>query len=396
MTTDDPRDPPRLRPPSEPQPAPRPNGASTESTSPQKGALIEELGRLTRRLPGARTAQQRVAGPRAPAPSRERIAALVAALGNPDSPQHVGAVDELALIGPPAVPALCAALDAGGPWLAAYRASEALLAIGDGRAAGPLSQALNHPNSNVRWGAVRALAEIGDARTVLLLRRVAQDDRGKTSWGESVSGAAQSALDQIRDQSPWGQGIELAKTAVTCVIMIVALVLAFSVIGTLREELGRISTGASASGALVRPAPLLSTAPAPTTPPTPSPAPTDAPAPAAALDATQGTPESAPTPLPGGSEVITGSVTQAANVRSIPSSAQNVPIGRLAADDEVIFLTITPDGQWYKVRLGERHAEDSLIGSADGVGWISRSLVTPPNGIVPIEEVVLPTATPTT
>jgi hypothetical protein len=100
--------------------------------------------------------------------------------------------------------------------------------------------------------------------------------------------------------------------------------------------------------------------------------------------------------LSGGSEIITGSVTQAANVRSIPSSAQNVPIGRLAADDEVIFLTITPDGQWYKVRLGERHAEDSLIGSADGVGWISRSLVTPPNGIVPIEEVVLPTATPTT
>ena len=54
------------------------------------------------------------------------------------------------------VPALNEALNPHRPWLSAYRAAEALGQIGDGRAAGPLLDALRHPNSNVRWSAVRA------------------------------------------------------------------------------------------------------------------------------------------------------------------------------------------------------------------------------------------------
>jgi hypothetical protein len=184
----------------------------------------------------------------------------------------------------------------------------------------------------------------------------------------------------------------LAKTALTCVLMIVALALAFSVVATLREEFSRIRAGIPAAGSqIVRPAPLLPTAAPTAFLPTPQPgaaAPPPDLIPTPTLNVTA-------TPLPGGSDLVAGTVLQDANIRPIPSGAQNAPIGRLAANDEIIFLTISPDGQWYRVKLGERYSSTSSIASPDGTGWISKTLVSPPPGFVPPEQVVLPTPVPT-
>src|SRR5919202_938048 len=126
---------------------------------------------------------------------------LIGALGNPAHAQHTQAVDDLVAHGRAAVPALMAALRAEHPWLTAYRAAEALGEIGDGRATGALLQALNHPNSNVRWSAVRAVAQVDDPRARRALRQVAQADSAKTSWGDSVAETAQQALDQKQARS---------------------------------------------------------------------------------------------------------------------------------------------------------------------------------------------------
>src|SRR5438876_475726 len=91
---------------------------------------------------------------------------------------------------------------------------------GAGRAEEALLDALHHPNSNVRWSAVRALAVVGDARALLELWRVAREDHSKTSWGESVAGAAQSVLDQMQSRHMILRGIDLIKTAVACVVML--------------------------------------------------------------------------------------------------------------------------------------------------------------------------------
>ena len=159
-----------------PDPTPGSNGTT------QVGKAVEGFDRITRRLPGAEARRARPLRPRS-GPPREQILALVEALGDSAHPSHATAVDELVAIGQPAVPALCEALAPGKPWLTIYRAAEAAGRIGDGRATGALIQALNHPNSNVRWSAVRALTQIGDMRAVLELRRVAQGDHVRTTGG---------------------------------------------------------------------------------------------------------------------------------------------------------------------------------------------------------------------
>ncbi|MGC8875380.1 MAG: HEAT repeat domain-containing protein, partial [Chloroflexia bacterium] len=73
------------------------------------------------------------------------IAHWVSQLTDPDAPGHKEAVDMLVEIGRPAVPALVQALQSES-WLQAFRACEALAAIGDRRAVGPLGRALSHPN----------------------------------------------------------------------------------------------------------------------------------------------------------------------------------------------------------------------------------------------------------
>lgn len=359
----------------------------------QVGQVFNELERVTRRLPGVAARRARAARNVRPSPSREHIAALIEALGDASNPAHASAVDELAAIGPAAVPAICEALAPTNPWLTIYRAAEAAGRIGDGRAAGPLLQALNHPNSNVRWSAVRALTQIGDVRALIELRRVAQHDQGRTSWGEPVADAAESALAELNRRSVWGQSLELVKTAVTCVLMILALILAFSVVTRLRDELDRF--GRVIPGQTQIPQFTLPTAAPTTAADDDAPASSQAPA-TLATTVTQPTAEPVLAPTSAtiaGTELITGTVLQDANVRPFPGT-DNQPIGRLSLDDEIIFLARSPNSQWYLIRLGERRSSGSTINSPDGTGWINQSLVSAPEGELPVQDPAAPTTSP--
>lgn len=353
------------------------NGASDEDRAPsdeqrssdgeatRRGQIVPALARVTRQLPAA-PPPRRAMAQAANAAMRERIATLIIALGDPTHPQHHQAVDDLVALGESAVPALNEALNPHRPWLTAYRAAEALGQIGDGRAAGPLLDALRHPNSNVRWSAVRALAVVGDARALFDLRRVARDDQGKTSWGESVSGAAQSVLDQMQSRNLILRGVDLLKTAVACVIMLVALILAWSVVSSLRSELRQIGQApfdASLS------APLVST-PQPTSEST---------------DAGAGLDEPTAAPTPEATTVISGTVLATGNVRAAPDR-QGARIGGVSEGDDILFLSVTPDRQWYRVRLGDRHAGSSQINSPDDAGWVSASLLSKPSGDVAVQQ----------
>jgi hypothetical protein len=368
---------------------------SPDSGATPVGQVFAGIERVTRRLPAVvQRRPPRPPRPSRPGPSREQIASLIEALGDSAHPLHVTAVDELTALGPAVVPAICEALSPDRPWLTVYRAAEVAGRISDGRVTGPLIQALNHPNSNVRWSAVRALSQIGDVRALLELRRVAQHDQGRTSWGESVSGAAQSALTEIGRRSVWGQSLELIKTAVTAVLMIFALILAFSVVTRLREELDTF--GLIIPGQTQIPQFELPTA-VPTTAPDEDPlADTQsAPAPTAAA---QPTSEAvfAPTANPLiATSTITGTVRQDANVRPLPGT-DNTPVGRLAAGDEVVFVARTADSVWFLVRLGERRNGASTIATPDGTGWINQSLVSPPAGELPVQQLppLAPTASP--
>jgi hypothetical protein len=352
----------------------------TEET--QVGQVLQSLSKATRQLTTPAPApNKRIIAQAASTALRERIASLIAALGDPSHPLHHQAVDDLMAIGAPAVPALNDALSPSRPWLTAYRAAEALGQIGDGRAAGPLLEALRHPNSNVRWSAVRALAVVGDARALLELRRVARDDQGKTSWGEAVDGAAQSVLDQMQSRNMLLRGADLIKTAVACVLMLVALILAWSVVNTLRAELrqvGRETVSAEVAEQIATAAPTLESVEA------------------LAQETVVPEPTIAPTAAP--TNVITGTVLTTGNVRALPTT-RGARIGGVTQNDEVIFLAATPDGNWYKVQLGERHATSSQINSVDGTGWVNGSLLSEPEGELPIEqpeEPVPENATPTT
>jgi hypothetical protein len=357
----------------------QPNGADET----QVGQVLQGLAKVTRQLPAVPAATTRRADARAvQTANRERIATLIMALGDPTNTLHQRAVDDLVAIGEAAVPALNEALSTNRPWLTSYRAAEALGQIGDGRAAGPLLEALRHPNSNVRWSAVRALSVVGDARALLDLRRVARDDRGKTSWGEPVAGAAQSALNHMQSQNMLLRGADLIKTAVACVLMLVALIIAWEVVGNLRAEIRQVGHEPVDPGVV---APFV---------------PTPAPAADALQELPQGQtePTTLPTPLPTLEATIdiTGTVGTTGNVRAFPIQNQTNVIGAITEGDEVIYLSRTPDGQWYRLRLGERHASRSRINNPDSNenGWVRRSLLLQPPEDVPIEQVVLPTTAP--
>jgi hypothetical protein len=337
--------------------------------------IIEQVSNLGKRLPVPRMHAETQARKGVPA-SRERIRTLIEALGDPQHPEHARAVEALAAIGAPAVPWLCDLLSEDHPWLISYRAAEALGCIGDGSATGALIQALRHSNSNVRWNAVRALAQIGDVRTILELNRVVREDHGRTSWGESVAGAAQSALDQMRTRSAWGQGLELVKTAVTSVLMILALVLAFNMLTTLRSELDRIEDASTTAvqSTLPSPAPIATLESGPQG--------------VAAVPEPEDVPTVPPnTPTPDLSVAITGTVLQDSNVRPEPST-NNQPIGQLRLGDRVIFLGRSEDGDWYLVRLGERYANSSSINNptGSGAGWVNRALLSTPSEDLPVVE----------
>jgi hypothetical protein len=361
------------------------DGQPTNAEDTQVGQVLQGLAKVTRQLPAVPSATSRRTDARAvQQATRERIATLIIALGDPTNPLHQHAVDDLVTIGEAAVPALNEALSTNRPWLTSYRAAEALGQIGDGRAAGALLEALRHPNSNVRWGAVRALSVVGDARALLDLRRVARDDRGKTSWGESVAGAAQSALNQMQSQNMLLRGADLIKTAIACVLMLVALIVAWEIVGNLRAELRQVGHEPVDPGVIAP----QGTSPAQTADPLLLP-----------QQQTQPEPTTEPTPEPTlqAATDITGTVRVTGNVRAFPAQNQNNRIGGVTEGDEVIFLARTPDGQWYRVRLGQRHANGSQINDPAGTatGWVRNSLLSQPQGDVPVEQVVLPTAEPT-
>ena len=373
---------------------------SNQEKSLEEQADANERGELTQvgqvANPGGQTrqltAQQPAATMRAVASGfqRERIATLVAALGDTEHPLHHQAVNDLVAIGDPAVVALNEALNPRRPWLTSFRAAEALGQIGDGRATSALIEALRHPNSNVRWGAVRALAAIGDARAMFDLRRVARSDRSKTTWGEPVAGAAESALDQMRSQNVLFRSAELVKTALACVAMLVALVVAWSLISSVRNDLagiGKDPVDTAALFAVVTPTvDLLAT-------PTAEAEPTSA----ATVEPTE-LPNTPIITLPEASGVITGTVLTTANVRSEPSSQRENKIGTVSAGDDIVFLASTPDAKWYRVQLGERVKQNSRITSVDNTGWIIATLLSEPAGELPVETaepLLEPTSEPT-
>ncbi len=355
-----------------------------QGTSTQVGQIVQSISALQERLNMPRP-RSRAAPRHHVSASRDQIASMISALGDPQHPDHARAVDALVDIGPAAVSLLTDALDQRLPWLTSYRAAEALGYIGDGNATGDLINALRHPNTNVRWSAIRALAQIGDLRAVLALRQVANDDHGRTSWGESLAGTAQSALDQLRARSMWNQAIELIKTAITSVLMILALVLAVSVVTNLRDELQRISNPDPATN--FQPAQPAQQAPA---------APIEPAAPIAAATATaEPSPEPAipqNTPTPDLANAPTGTVLQGSNVRPSPST-QNEPIGQLNLGDQIIFRGVSPDGDWYLVQLGENYSDISRIDNPDGTGWVNGALLSSPTADLPGVEPAPPTPT---
>jgi hypothetical protein len=360
---------------------PEPAQEQGNGTTPPGGERLNAESRLTRRLQTTRPIAERPR--RTTSASREQIAALVAALGEPEHPLHAGAVDALVQIGVPAVPALNAAMAPDQPWLSAYRAAEAAGRIGDGRATNALIGALQHPNSNVRWSAVRALTQAGDMRAMLELHRVAQNDQGRTSWGESVAGAAQSALDQVRSRSVWGQSLDLIKTAVVSVMMLLALIFAFSSVSTLRRELD--SFGQAAPNQVLEPLLLPTLTPAPTREAQPTAEPL-----AAATAVVTGTAlPSGPTTAPlATGDGPGGTILQAANIRPEPST-DNEPIGQVQAGEPIIFVARTADSQWYRIRLAPEADPQSRINNPDGSGsgWVNQALVSEPSEDVPVEDV---------
>ncbi|NJL06015.1 MAG: SH3 domain-containing protein [Chloroflexaceae bacterium] len=347
------------------------NDTSTDAT--KVGSVMDQLQSFTRRLnpssnaSGTSSRRTRSNGTRSLETSPERIQQLIQALGDPQHSDHAAAVELLVQIGSPALPYLIETLNTGEPWLAAYRSAEALGYLADGRSTGALIRALRHPNSNVRWSAVRSLSMLGDFRAVFELRRVANEDVGRTSWGESVASTAQSALDHLRAKSAVGQTIELIKTAITAVLMILALVLALSFFEQLRDELaiiGRTDIPENVVGVI--PPTLLT--PQPTATATP-----------------EVTPTPLPIPTPAPPPVILGTALQVGNVRLSPS-VDDVVIGLLNENDEVIFRARDVSGEWYLIQLGERRSVDSFIETLDGTnaGWVSSSLLSAPTGTVPV------------
>ncbi len=303
----------------------------------------------------------------------DRVRELIIALGDPNHPQHAQAVSELVAIGPAAVPSLGAALGPDRPWLTSYRAAEAIAQIGDGRASGALINALRHPNSNVRWSVVRALAEVGDTRTLWALRRVANEDRGKTSWGESVADTAQLALDRLQSRSALLRFSEPIKTALVFVAMFAALLFAADRVQAVVAELRRDA----AVPAAVAVAPAEEAA---TTATAGTEAATAGATATSGLDAA-----SAPSATTGPATLAGTVVAGTGNVRSSPALGNNI-IGLVNKGDEVVFLGVS--GDWFLIQLGPKVATTSKI--RGGQGWVSRIVVDEPAQPVPT---VRPSAT---
>ncbi|HEY1012715.1 MAG TPA: SH3 domain-containing protein [Herpetosiphonaceae bacterium] len=295
------------------------------------------------------------ASPRSATP--EELRRLISALGNPADDLYARAEDQLILLGAQAVPALIDALDERGPWLRAYRAAEALGQIGDGRASGPLTDALRHPNSNVRWSAARAIGKAGDWRVLQPfspLRSVARSDRGKTSWGEPVAAAAQNTINEMSRRSTALRLTDPAKTAILCAVALLAILFASSQVQAFRETLS--TNTAAVWGTAV-------------TPIIPTPAPDEEDEEETPEAATTPTPKTTPTPA---SDPITATVIRDnANIRPAPNT-NNTPLAQARAGETLEVLE--KQGEWYRIRLAD---------DPDQEAWIAVSVLGPPSAEVP-------------
>ena len=297
-----------------------------------------------------------------PPPANDsQIKGLIAALGTPTDPQHDQAEDLLIKFGTQSVSALGDVLTPQAPWLLAYRAANALGQIGDGRASRPLINVLSHPHANVRWSAVRALAKVGDSRAILALRRVAREDRGRTSWGESVAATAQAALNEMQRTSTLLRLSEPVKIALLVALAFFAFVWASGRVNAYRATLN--NTSAQVWGTPVTPI-------IPTALPEEDGQGTDS----GTDSGGEATPEATATPevtvTPTVAAVTAQVVAASANVRPAPNTS-NDPIGRLQSGQTVQILG--QSGDWYKIQLPD----------ATGTGWVSVSVMGPPSGPVP-------------
>lgn len=356
--------------------------ASDESDPPTPRDSRDEGSRATRYLRPA--APQRARQRRRPTPAtREQVALYIEALGDTTHPSYGRAVEALTEIGAPAVQPLCDVLRRERtPWLAAYRATEALGAIGDSRATDTLLATLDHPHSNVRWGAIQALVRIGDLRSVLALRRVAANDNGRTSWGESVAEAARAAQQMLVERSSiWSQGSELLKTALVATLMVLSLVLAFNVVAQLQSEWALIAADNPGVAPQRLPAGFVATATAAAQPQLPIPL-TDEEAAAATPEATPPAAEAPPPPPP-----ATGTVVSETTVWAAPAF-DSAPVGIVVPADQLIFIGRNETSDWYLVRLAPEAAGGSYIDAttADfaGAGWVNRETLGEPVPDVPV------------
>jgi hypothetical protein len=169
----------------------------------------------------------------------------------------------------------------------------------------------------------------------------------------------------MQSQNMLLRGADLIKTAVACVLMLVALIVAWKIVGDLRTQLSQVGFEAVDPSVLAAPAP------------------TAAPDASALLPTPATNATAAPSATP--EAAIVGSVRAAANVRAFPQVSGGQVIGRISEGDQVVFLATTADGQWYRIRLGQRYAASSRIDSANGEGWVNRSLLSQPDGTIPVE-----------
>ena len=92
------------------------DGQPTSADDTQVGQVLQGLAKVTRQLPAVPAATSRRTDARAvQQATRERIASLIMALGDPNNPLHQHAVDDLVAIGEAAVPSLNEALSANRP-----------------------------------------------------------------------------------------------------------------------------------------------------------------------------------------------------------------------------------------------------------------------------------------
>jgi HEAT repeat protein len=95
----------------------------------------------------------------------------------------------------------------------AQRAAVALGKIGDPRAFHPLLTALHHPSPDVRYAVCNALIHLHVADAIGPLTELARDDASTTSWGASVSEAANRAAQSIASARPTRIDDEFARVS---------------------------------------------------------------------------------------------------------------------------------------------------------------------------------------